>query len=937
LRTQRDGIVTIAVIGPKPLRMPQLEVTLLGAPRITRDGEAVEVDTRKATALLAYLAVTGGRHTRDALCNLLWPEYDGEHARAALRRTLSTLRKALGHERLESAGDSVSLRREDGVQVDVEEFRAGLASQRPERLAAAVDLYRGDFLAGFTLRDSVVWDDWQSFETESLRRELAGALERLAELDAARGDLEAAVVRARRRLALNPLDEPAHRRLIELYARKGERAAAVRQYRECVRILDAALGVPPVEETTRLFHSLQNAGAAAPLAASPAEAAPAHSGLPLVGRDGEWAALVDAYRGVERDGRLVVLEGEMGIGKTRLADDFLASIGEGAVTIAVRCHEDERTLAYAPVAEAMRAALALLGAPPDHAAGELGRLLPEVGPPPPDTLDTEGAQTRFLETLRGVLEAAVAGAAPGVVLFDDVHNADDASLDFVAYVARRLRERPLLLLFTWRSDEVGASHRLRRLLSETTRAGLATAIRPRRLGSGDVEALAAALGGADAMRARAVHRETAGLPLFVVEYLRAVARGEAASPPESVRDLLRARLASLSDLAAQVLTAASVIGGHFDAETARGVGGRTEEETVAALEELAARGIVSEAGDGYDFEHDQLRALAYAETSLARRRLLHGRVGDALARRRSVPGSLAAHTARHYELAGRDAEAAARYGEAGEHARSLYANADAVAYFAAALGLGHPDPGRLHEAVGDLQTLTGDYAAALASYEAAAAQLGPEREAALEHKLGGVHLRRGDWDRAAARLEAGLALVDASDRALRARLLADLSLAAHRRGDGAAAREAARRALADAEAAGDDTALAQAHNILGILAKNAGDHAAARNHLERSLRWADERAAPGPRVAALNNLALLDRLEGDRGAAAERTRAALELCERFGDRHRQAALHNNLADLLHEQGRRDEAMAHLKAAVSIFAEVGESGELQPEIWKLVEW
>ncbi len=924
--------------------MAQLELTFLGAPKITRDGETVAVDTRKATALLAYLAVTGGPHTRDALCNLLWPEYDHEHARGALRRTLSTLRKALGADWIESARDSVALRRGHGLRIDVDEFRERLSSEQPERLAKAVELYRGDLLAGFTLRDSVAFDDWQYFETDSLRRELSDALDRLAEFHAGRGEYDAAIARARRRLTLNPLDESAHRRLIELYARKGERVAAVRQYRDCVRILYSELGVSPVEETTSLYRAIQETGyppstadAGSRLAAA-SVAAPPDEGAPLVGRAAESAALLDCYRSVENDGRLVVIEGEMGIGKSRLADDFLAHLGgAGAITIAVRCHEDERTLAYAPVAEAVRTAVSLLGAAPPDAADELGRLLPEAGPASPNPLDSRGAQARFFESLRGVLETALAGSAPGVLFFDDVHYADEASLDFLTYLARRLGDRPMLVLFTWRSEEVDSTHRLRRLLTENARAGLATAVRPRRLDAEEVEELASALTQADAQLARSIHGQTGGLPLFVVEYLLAVARGEVETPPGSVRELLRARLASVSELAAQVLTAAAVIGSRFDADAVREVSGRTEEETVSALEELTSHGVIEEADDQYNFRHEQLHLLAYAGTSLARRRLLHGRAGDALGRRAIAAEPLSAEIARHYELAGRDAEAADRFLQAGEHARSVYANADALAYFQAALALGHPEPGLVHEAVGDLQTLLGDYGAALASYEAAAAQAGVDRAPSLEHKLGSLHLRRGDWEVAAAHLDTALASLEDAERALRARVLTDLSLVAHRRGEQDSALEAARQALATAEGAGDDAALAQAHNILGILMKNSGDRVVAREHLELSLRWADERADPGARIAALNNLALLDRVEGEVDAAIVRTRKALELCDRFGDRHRQAALHNNLADLLHDHGSGDEAMAHLKEAVRIFAEVGEEKEPQPEIWKLVEW
>ena len=225
-------------------------------------------------------------------------------------------------------------------------------------------------------------------------------------------------------------------------------------------------------------------------------------------------------------------------------------------------------------------------------------------------------------------------------------------------------------------------------------------------------------------------------------------------PPVGVRDLLRARVAGIGDVAAQLLATAAVMGRPFDFETARAASGRSDDEAVSGLEELAARGLVHEL-DGpattpvaFDFSHEKLRAQVYEDTSLARRRLLHGRVADALAAGRSGrrPVEAAATlVAEHYRLAGREAEAAEHYARAGRHARDLYANAEALAHFESALALGHPSAGRLHEAIGDLQTLAGDYGAALASYETAAAQAEAPAIGALEHKLAGVHDRRGEW------------------------------------------------------------------------------------------------------------------------------------------------------------------------------------------------
>jgi tetratricopeptide (TPR) repeat protein len=214
----------------------------------------------------------------------------------------------------------------------------------------------------------------------------------------------------------------------------------------------------------------------------------------------------------------------------------------------------------------------------------------------------------------------------------------------------------------------------------------------------------------------------------------------------------------------------------------------------------------------------------------------------------------------------------------------------------------------------------------------------PAGQAAIEYRLGLVHARRGDWARADRYLTGALASVPEVDVGVRSALFADRSAIAHRAGDPSTAHVLAEQALRLAEVANDLSGVARAEDLLGILARGRGDLAEARAHLERSREAAAPSPDPAPRIAALNSLALVHADLGDRGRSIELTHEALVLCERQGDRHRQAALENNLADLLRAEGRQDEAMEHLKRAVAIFAEVGGlPDELQPEIWKLIEW
>ncbi len=223
--------------------MARVPIRLFGPPRIERDGQAAHVDTKKAIALLAYLAVARRPAARDELAALLWPESDQTRARSALRRTLSALNAAVG-DGVASEGDTLTL----AAKTDVGEFRRLVAS---DRLVDAAAVYDGDFLQGFSLKDSAEFDDWQSATTATLRREYTGVLARLAR----ESETDDAIAYARRWVDADPLDEDAHRALIRLHTQKGDRAAAVRQYKECVALLERHLGVTPTDETKELIGS----------------------------------------------------------------------------------------------------------------------------------------------------------------------------------------------------------------------------------------------------------------------------------------------------------------------------------------------------------------------------------------------------------------------------------------------------------------------------------------------------------------------------------------------------------------------------------------------------------------------------------------------------------------------------------------------------------
>ena len=315
--------------------MSSFRLSLLGAPSVERDGAPLALGSRKNVALIAYVAVTNpsGAHSREALTTLLWPEFEPSRARAGLRRTLSELKKALSGDLLVVDRESVGLDPDADLWLDVEEFRrltqAWEDHDHPETevcsacltsLAEAVELYRGDFMEGFSLRDSPDFDDWQFFQTEGLRLGLAGALERLVGGHTTQGDYQPAIPYARRWVALDPLHEPAHTHLMSLYAQTGKQAAALRQYQECVRVLEAELGLPPSPETTTLYEQIK-AGPAdreeSPLPPSlPRHNLPAQV-TPFIGREAHLAGVRGEL--ARSEVRLLTLTGAGGTGKTRLS------------------------------------------------------------------------------------------------------------------------------------------------------------------------------------------------------------------------------------------------------------------------------------------------------------------------------------------------------------------------------------------------------------------------------------------------------------------------------------------------------------------------------------------------------------------------------------------------------------------------------------------
>ncbi|MGB4779201.1 AfsR/SARP family transcriptional regulator, partial [Microbacterium sp.] len=238
-----------------------LELRWFGAPQVSADGVAVRFDTRKAVALLAYVSVTGRPVTRDALCELLWPDLDRVRARAVLRRTLSVAASAVPQ--LVVAGDTIALARA-GIRCDATEFRDDVDSDDPARWRRAADAAGaagGGFLEGFALRDAPPFEQWQAATAAGLRDDVSLVLGMLVTEAERAGRFADALGYARRRVDADPLAEPAHADLIRLLAVQGDRSGAFTAYRRLVEVLDSELGIAPLPTTRALLDEVRRGGA----------------------------------------------------------------------------------------------------------------------------------------------------------------------------------------------------------------------------------------------------------------------------------------------------------------------------------------------------------------------------------------------------------------------------------------------------------------------------------------------------------------------------------------------------------------------------------------------------------------------------------------------------------------------------------------------------
>jgi DNA-binding SARP family transcriptional activator len=644
---------------------------------------------RQGRLLLAYLAVNRERACpRGELIDVLWPDAPPASADTALSALLSKLRRALGNGAL-SGRSELQLTPDGPVRIDVEEAAAAArqaeaalhdgewgaaAAAAREALAASA----GDFLPDCD-------GPWLLEQRGTLDGLRVRAYEVLADASLRLGAPAEAADAARAAATLAPFRESAHRLLMEAHEAAGNPAEALRAFEDLRRLLREELGTAPgpaaMAVHDRLLHGRPPRRAAAPPAVPaipsrrwPAPLDAARGRHAFVGRAVEASRLQDAWRDAAGGSRrLVVLAGEAGIGKTRLAAELAGHAhAHGAVALYGR-FEEEAPAPYQPVVQMLRgwaggASLAPLADRLGQRAAELGIVLPEFAasaPPDAGTLhesDLGAERLRLFDALAALL-VEIAGSAPLLVVLDDVHWADLPTLQLIGHLVRAPSPERALFLATTRSGE--GSEALAALLVGLRREGVLQRLE---LGGLDVEetgALVAALGGRPASPAfvEQLHGETDGNPFFIEEVVRHLADAtgrlggavvlDEAGVPEGVREVIGRRLARLGAPARDMLATAAVIGREFDFDVLEEVGPLRGDALVAALDEAVDARVLREDAERvgrYAFEHALMRATLYDGLSALRRARLHSRVGEALIARRGAQldphlGQLAHHFA----------------------------------------------------------------------------------------------------------------------------------------------------------------------------------------------------------------------------------------------------------------------------------------------------
>jgi DNA-binding SARP family transcriptional activator len=866
-----------------------MEFRILGPMEVAEDGRTLELGGARQRALLAILLLRRNEVVpADRVLESLYGAAQPATAAKSLQAHVSRLRKALADGRLVTRGSGYVLEtRADEVDADrfaslLDEGRGALADGEPaaaaDALGQALSLWRGPPLG------DLHYEEFAQSEIARLDELRLSCLEELTEARLALGRHAELVGELERLVAEHPLRERLRGQLMLALYRSGRQADALAAYQDARRALGDELGIDPGRALQELERAVLNQDPSLdPVAGSPGSADEASEREPtrqaaasvFVGRERELVLLDDVLADARAGrGRLVLVSGEAGIGKSRLIEELAGRASDMGVRVLWgRCWEAGGAPAYWPWVQVLRAYAR--DCDPETLRAQLGRgtedvaqLLPELRElfgdvPEPPSSDSDAARFRLFDSTAAFLRRAAA-TRPLLVVLDDMHAADASSLLFLEFVASELADARVLVLATYRDPELPAGDPTAAALAGVARRAstriLLAGLQEREVAS-YIE-LASDVEPAPSLVAT-IASETEGNPLFVGEIVRLLAtEGRLSQPaellgrltiPETVREVIGRRLSRLSAECRETLTLASVLGREFPLNVLEALGGRLRGEVLPVLDEAVASRVVTDVPGGpgrMRFAHALIGDTLYDALPQARRLELHRRAGEAI---EVLAGKdVEAHVselAHHFyrALPAVEPDRVVAYARrAGDNAEAVLAHEEAARLYEAALRAhalrGESDRGvelELLLALGDALARAGDMPRAKDAFlrAAALARAGGDANLLAAAALG--YGGRTVWSRASGDpvivplLEEALAALGEADTPLRARLLARLAGALRDEHDPAPRITIGRLAVETARRTGDLDALSYA--LRGLC---AAQHAL-RDHDER-LRIAAE-------------------------------------------------------------------------------------------------
>jgi DNA-binding SARP family transcriptional activator len=798
-------------------------------------------------ARLAFALLVSERHRlveRDEIADLLWPANLPGTWESAVRNVVTAVRLGLGQlgldpqKALTTTFHCYQLRLPAGAEVDVETaaqalaaaeeaISSGAVAKAAEQAEAAASVLQRPFLPGETAR-------WVEQRRADLRDRHVRALQILSDAQRSNGQPAEAVAAAEQLVELAPYDEHNHRLLINAHAATGDRRAALRAYESCRVVLSQELSVEPAAATQALYQSLLSTTPKAAVQPDdeklPRLNQPAFA-TPFVGRTKELADL-RAHR-FDGGGRVFMIGGEAGIGKTRLALEFATTAMEPNALVLYGGATEDVAIPYQPFVEVFQTwaetAPAMMKAIVEGEGAGLVRLLPALRPSDPIGAGDEPPERQLLFASVVAALRIGAGDRPVVIILDDLHWGGQDTVALLGHLARSAHRLPgVAVIVTYRRSEPGSPPELAALLANLRRQPSVAFLDLGGIDEDSVAVLAEALVGRRLSRRTVaeVYNETSGNPFFASEVLAELSRHPTAQlVPRAVGDVVADRVRRLSPATRSVMATAAVVGITFPSSLAAGAAGISLSAFFDAVDEAAGAGLVepmADKGSRYRFRHAIVRAAIYDGLGTGRRAILHRQVARALAGVEPKDDRVRLAALAHHwgQGAPGTTEAVDSARAAAEAAASAVAYSDAAALYGQALDhLGdlatQPLRAELLLGLGACSKRAGkrdEAEAALAEAAQVARQI-QEPELLARVALTSAGPERSNPDAVHgpfALVNEALEAIASTDSPLRAALLARQAQMLSHIGDQAGTASAARTAAATARKVGDDAALAQA-------------------------------------------------------------------------------------------------------------------------------